>query len=88
MDLLRGCGVEPVIIFDGGRLPLKADEESTRRRGRQEQRDRAAAHVRAGNLRAAEECYQRSVDVTPAMAKQLMEARARRRACCHPARSA
>ena len=30
--LLRGCGVVPIIVFDGGRLPMKALEESSRAR--------------------------------------------------------
>ena len=28
--LLRGCGVVPVMVFDGGRLPMKASEEESR----------------------------------------------------------
>jgi exonuclease-1 len=32
VELLRGNGVTPVIVFDGGRLPMKAEEEETRRR--------------------------------------------------------
>lgn len=42
-------------------------------RGRREARERAIAHLQAGNLQAAEECFQRSVDITPRMAKQLIE---------------
>jgi hypothetical protein len=40
-------------------------------RGRREARARAAAHLAAGNTAAALECYQRAVDVTPAMARQV-----------------
>lgn len=32
IDMLRSHGVEPIIIFDGGRLPIKAQEEDSRRR--------------------------------------------------------
>lgn len=73
VDLMRGCGVEPVIIFDGARMPLKADEEATRRRSRREAREKAHAHLAAGNVSAAVECFQRAVDVTPAMAKLVIE---------------
>lgn len=107
VDMLRGNGVEAYIIFDGGRLPAKGEEEATRRRcaeapasstntptrslpvtprtccchlstrlvlrSRQEARQRAAAHMAAGNINAALECCQRGVDVTPAMAKQVIE---------------
>ena len=32
VELLRSCGVVPVLVFDGANLPLKAEEEGTRRR--------------------------------------------------------
>ena len=40
---------------------------------RHEYRVKAEAHVKAGNVVAAVECYQRAVDVTPKMAKQVIE---------------
>jgi hypothetical protein len=42
-------------------------------RARAEAREKAAAHLAAGNMAAAVECYQRCVDITPAMAKQVIE---------------
>lgn len=42
-------------------------------RARQENKAKAAQHLQAGNMSAAYECYQRAVDVTPAMAKHLIE---------------
>eukprot|EP00877_Chromochloris_zofingiensis_P012929 jgi/Chrzof1/7890/Cz02g40050.t1 len=74
IDMLRSHGVEPIIIFDGGRLPIKAQEEDSRRRSRREAREKAAVHIQSGNFSAALDCYQRAVDVTPAMAKQVIEA--------------
>jgi len=32
VQLLRTHGVEPIIVFDGGRLPIKGEEEETRHR--------------------------------------------------------
>ncbi len=32
VELLRRNSVEPVLIFDGGRLPMKASEEEARHR--------------------------------------------------------
>ena len=43
------------------------------RRSRRENREKAMAHLMAGNAAAAEECFQRAVDVTPRMAKQVIE---------------
>jgi len=32
IEVLRSHGVEPYVAFDGARLPIKAEEETTRRR--------------------------------------------------------
>lgn len=32
VDVLRAAGVTPVIVFDGGRLPMKEGEEESRSR--------------------------------------------------------
>lgn len=32
VELMRAAGVTPVIVFDGGRLPMKAGEEESRGR--------------------------------------------------------
>ncbi|KAL6758969.1 PIN domain-like protein [Haematococcus lacustris] len=74
IQLMLSNGVVPVVVFDGCRMPSKNDEEEARRRSRRENRERALTHLQMGNLAAAEECFQRSVDVTPAMAKQFIEA--------------
>ncbi|MEW5306929.1 MAG: hypothetical protein WDW36_009359 [Sanguina aurantia] len=74
VDMLRAVGIEVVIIFDGCRLPMKADEEADRRRGRQENLDKGRAHLAAGNVSAATECFQRAAGVTSAMVKQTIEA--------------
>lgn len=44
-------------------------------RSRREAREKAAVHIQSGNFSAALDCYQRAVDVTPAMAKQVIEVR-------------
>lgn len=48
-------------------------------RARAEARDKAAAYLAAGNVAMAQECYQRCVDITPAMAKQVIEVSATQR---------
>lgn len=73
IELLLGAGVTPLVVFDGGRLPNKGDEERSRQRSREENRARARALWAAGNRTVAMECYQKSVDITPAHAKQFVE---------------
>ncbi|DBA80982.1 TPA: hypothetical protein ACH3X2_007192 [Trebouxia sp. C0005] len=72
--MLQQCGVQPIIVFDGGRLPMKAAEEGSRSRARKENKDKAAAHLKAGNKQAAYECYQRAVDISPATANDFAKA--------------
>lgn len=66
--MLRRVGVEALFVFDGGRMPGKANEEADRGRNRLEAKTRARKHARAGNTTAANEQYQRAVDVSPEMA--------------------
>jgi hypothetical protein len=56
--------------------PRRLKQPSHLHRARQENKQKAVQHLQAGNLSAAYECYQRAVDVTPAMAKHLIEVRA------------
>ena len=73
VELLLSGGVKPLVVFDGGRLPNKLGEERSRQQKRDENRARARSLWAAGNKAAAMECYQRSVDITPAHAKQFVE---------------
>jgi exonuclease-1 len=73
INLLVRNGVAPVVVFDGGPLPMKGGEERTRERSREENKARARQLMKQGNETAALECYQRSVDISPAMAKQFIE---------------
>jgi exonuclease-1 len=71
--LLRQHGVVPVLVFDGGVLPMKTEEEVKRARSRKENLERALEHERLGNHAAAYECYRKAVDITPAIAFRLIK---------------
>lgn len=73
INLLTDAGVTPLVVFDGGRLPGKEEEERNRERSRVENRERARQLWSQGNRAAATECYQRGVDIKPAHAKQFVE---------------
>jgi exonuclease-1 len=72
--LLRFNGIEPVIVFDGDRLPAKREEEAQRRERRREAMKRGTDARELGDERAALNAFAGGVDVTPEMAKELMEA--------------
>ncbi|KAK3165614.1 hypothetical protein QOZ80_1AG0035490 [Eleusine coracana subsp. coracana] len=73
VDMLRHYGVKPILVFDGGFLPIKGDQETKRERSRKENLERAREHEAAGNSRAAFECYQKAVDITPRIAFELIQ---------------
>ncbi|KAL6616162.1 hypothetical protein ACP70R_038432 [Stipagrostis hirtigluma subsp. patula] len=73
VNMLRHYGVKPILVFDGGLLPIKSDQETKRARSRKENLERAREHEAAGNSRAAFECYQKAVDITPKIASELIQ---------------
>nr|CAB3474441.1 unnamed protein product [Digitaria exilis] len=73
VNMLRHYGVKPILVFDGGLLPIKGGQETKRARSRKENLERAREHEAAGNSRAAFECYQKAVDITPKIASELIE---------------
>ncbi len=74
VDLMLRADVKPVLVFDGRNLPSKAGTERTRRENRARYRDLARQHLREGRAREARECFQRCVDVTPEMAREVVRA--------------
>ncbi|KAF9672507.1 hypothetical protein SADUNF_Sadunf11G0049500 [Salix dunnii] len=73
VNLLRHYGVKPVLVFDGGLLPMKIEQENKRARSRKENLERAIEHESNGNSAAAYECYQKAVDISPSIAHELIQ---------------
>ncbi|KDP21174.1 hypothetical protein JCGZ_21645 [Jatropha curcas] len=73
VNLLRHYGVKPILVFDGGLLPMKLEQENKRARTRKENLARASEHESNGNSAAAYECYQKAVDITPSIAHELIQ---------------
>ncbi|KAL7089238.1 hypothetical protein ACP275_13G176900 [Erythranthe tilingii] len=73
VNMLRHYGVKPILVFDGGHLPMKNDQEIKRARSRKENLSRAVEHESNGNLTAAYECYQKAVDISPSVAYDLIQ---------------
>ncbi|XP_019250467.1 PREDICTED: exonuclease 1 isoform X2 [Nicotiana attenuata] len=81
VNLLRHYGVKPILVFDGGPLPMKNDQENKRARSRKENLSRAIEHEANGNMTAAYECYQKAVDVSPSVAHDLIQVLKRENVC-------
>ncbi|CAI8618745.1 unnamed protein product [Vicia faba] len=73
VNLLRHYGVKPILVFDGGFLPMKVEQENKRARARKDNFERAVEHDSNGNSTAAYECYQKAVDISPLIARELIQ---------------
>lgn len=62
------------MVFDGSPLPSKKGTEETRRASREKHKAKGLALLRAGKRSEAIDAFQKAVDVTPAMAKALIDA--------------
>ncbi|SCU81905.1 LANO_0B04522g1_1 [Lachancea nothofagi CBS 11611] len=74
LDMLRNrFHINPYLVFDGDAITVKKDTEVKRRQKRVENREKALALWKSGDKRQAYEYFQKSVDVTPEMAKCIIE---------------
>lgn len=71
--MLQHFGVTPYLVFDGGRLPSKAHTEQERSERRKKGRREGLALLQAGKSTLAYQELQKSIDVTPQMARNLIE---------------
>jgi exonuclease 1 len=70
---MQHFGVTPYLVFDGGYLPSKAGEEAHRRQRRQESQRAGMELLRAGKPSLAHKELQKAVNITPEMARNLIE---------------
>lgn len=71
--MLIHFGVKPFLVFDGDYLPSKRGTEKERAAKRREAKAAGLEHLRMGRTAQAHQDLQKSIDVTPEMAKQLMD---------------
>uniref|UniRef100_A0A8C9TAV6 Exonuclease 1 n=1 Tax=Scleropages formosus TaxID=113540 RepID=A0A8C9TAV6_SCLFO len=74
VDMLLTFGVKPVLVFDGRNLPSKEEVEKARKERRQVNLQRGKQLLREGKLSQARDCFARCVNVTPAMAHEVIKA--------------
>lgn len=71
--MLQHFGVTPYIVFDGDYLPSKAGTETDREKRREASRMAGLELLSAGKTSQAYIEFQKAVDVTPEMARQLID---------------
>ncbi|RKF77172.1 Exonuclease 1 [Golovinomyces cichoracearum] len=71
--MLQHFGVLPFLVFDGDYLPSKAATEASRAKRREESKIIGIKLLKAGKVSEAQNEFQKSLDITPEMARQLID---------------
>ncbi|ELW49502.1 Exonuclease 1 [Tupaia chinensis] len=74
VNMLLSHGIKPILVFDGCTLPSKKEVESSRRERRQANLLKGKQLLREGKISEARDCFTRSVNITHAMAHQVIKA--------------
>lgn len=82
VEMLLNFSVKPILVFDGRNLPSKQEVEKTRRERREANLQRGRQLLREGRLSEARDCFGRCVNITPAMAHNLIKAARQRGVDC------
>tara|TARA_B110000285_G_scaffold188950_1_gene215354 strand:+ start:183 stop:434 length:252 start_codon:yes stop_codon:yes gene_type:complete len=72
LDVLISAGVRPILVFDGGALPMKAGTDNKRRERRDESLVKALELHKKKKYRDAEKLFIQSVHITKEMAHAYM----------------
>ncbi|NWT49557.1 EXO1 Exonuclease, partial [Erythrocercus mccallii] len=74
VHMLLSFGIKPVLVFDGCTLPSKKEVEKARRERRQASLLKGKQLLQEGRLSEARECFGRSINITHAMAHEVIKA--------------
>ncbi|KNC96155.1 uncharacterized protein SPPG_08543 [Spizellomyces punctatus DAOM BR117] len=73
VQFLLNHNVRPIMVFDGGCLPMKAETEKQRRKRREDNMKKGHQFLRTGQMMKATDCFRQCVDVTPRMAYEVIK---------------
>ncbi|POS69909.1 exonuclease 1, partial [Diaporthe helianthi] len=71
--MVKHFGVTPYLVFDGDFLPSKAHTEAAREKRREQSRKAGLDLLRAGKPSQAQLEFQKAIDITPEMARHLID---------------
>ncbi|CAB4256300.1 similar to Saccharomyces cerevisiae YDR263C DIN7 Mitochondrial nuclease functioning in DNA repair and replication [Maudiozyma barnettii] len=71
--LLKAFNIQPYLVFDGDGVPVKKGTETKRREKRIENKEIAQRLWKSGEKKNAMEYFQKCVDITPSMAKCVID---------------
>ena len=72
IEMLRRHRIHPYMVFDGAPLPAKAGTEQERLLGREKNLVKARAFLSQGNAAQANLHFQKAVDISPSMVRDLI----------------
>jgi len=70
--MLKHFGIEPYFVFDGDNFASKVDTELEREVSRQKNKEKGLEMLKIGDKKLAGECFMKSIDVTPSMARSVI----------------
>ena len=73
LNMMKHWGVKPYLVFDGDYLPSKANTEALRARRRDESKKLGLELLKAGKRSGAHLELQKAIDITPQMARNLID---------------
>lgn len=73
VNMLLRFGITPYLVFDGDRLPGKAATEKGRSDRRKESKAQGMELLKAGKIPRAYQELQKAIDITPEMARMLID---------------
>ncbi|KKA28982.1 hypothetical protein TD95_000900 [Thielaviopsis punctulata] len=71
--MLQHYNITPYLVFDGDFLPSKAKTEALRQEKREASKKRGLEFLKAGKTKQADEEFQKCIDVTPEMARNVID---------------
>ncbi|KAM9053266.1 LOW QUALITY PROTEIN: exonuclease 1-like [Megaptera novaeangliae] len=74
VNMLLSHGIKPILVFDGCTLPSKKEVEKSRRERRQANLLKGKQLLHEGKVSQARECFTRSINITHAMAHNVIKA--------------
>lgn len=73
LNMLKGFGIKPYLVFDGDYLPVKRETEFRRSQQRVLNKSKAIEFYKEGNWEAANDSFKKAVEITPQMTKCIIE---------------
>ncbi|XP_022095679.1 exonuclease 1-like [Acanthaster planci] len=74
INMLLSMDIKPILVFDGSHLPAKRAVEESRRERRELYSKKGKQFLREGKVSEARDCFTKCINVTPAMALEVMKA--------------